>query len=88
VILAAFVERRRTPRRPAGQIGKILTEHGAAPRYCLVIDESYQGVRLRTTSDFQVPDKFVLHRANAEGTYKAVWRRGVLAGAELISRAR
>jgi hypothetical protein len=84
----AFDERRQTPRRSAGHIGKILTEQGVAPRYCLVIDESDHGVRVRTTSDFEVSDKFILHHASTEGTYKAVWRRGVLVGAQLISRPR
>jgi len=85
VVWFGFEERRQSPRRPAGHIGKIITEHGVRPRYCLVIDASDQGVRVRTTSDFQVPDKFTLHYASIEGTYKAVWRRGVLAGAQLIS---
>jgi len=88
VISPAFDERRRTPRRPGAQIGKILTDRDAAPRYCLVIDESADGVRVRTTPDFEVPDKFILQHASTEGTYKTVWRRGVLAGAHVISRQR
>lgn len=88
MISIAFDERRRAPRRPAGHIGAILTEQSVAPRYCLVIDQSDHGVQIRTTSDFKIPERFVLHHASTEGSYQTVWRRGVLAGAQLISRLR
>ncbi len=61
VMSSAFKERRRTPRWAVGRIAMILSEVGAAPRYCLVIDQSDGGVRIRTTPDFEVPSEFTLH---------------------------
>ncbi len=78
-------DRRRTPRQLVLQIGSILAERTGTPHYCLVIDRSDGGVRLRTTSDFALPDKFVLHFANTETTYNVVWRNGSVAGAAILS---
>jgi hypothetical protein len=81
------VERRRTLRHPAGEIGAIVAKPGGAPRYCLVIDKSAGGVRIRTTYDFQAPSEFVLHFAKTEARYNVVWRNGQILGAELVTSA-
>jgi hypothetical protein len=59
----------------------ILADPGAAPRYCLILDRSNSGVRLRTTSDFQAPGEFFLRCMDTESKYKVVWRRGSSLGA-------
>ncbi len=96
VISSSYNDRRRTPRWPANdrrrtprqlvlQMRSILAERGGTPHYCLVIDRSDGGVRLRTTSDFALPDKFVLRFANTETTYNVVWRNGAVAGAAIVN---
>ena len=81
-------DRRRTVRRPLGHLGTIQTEPGAAPHYCLVIDELDNGVRVSTSHDFDIPDEFVLRLSGKEATYKVVWRKGRQVGAKRITRAR
>ena len=88
VMSSAFKERRRTPRWPVGRIAMILSEVGAAPRYCLVIDQSDGGVRIRTTPDFEVPSEFTLHCGDTQTTYTPVWRNGRVLGAQVVGRAR
>jgi hypothetical protein len=80
-------DRRREPRHPVLQIGTILADPSAAPRYCLILDRSKSGVRLRTTSDFQAPNEFFLRCMHAESKYKVVWRHGASVGAMVISSA-
>jgi hypothetical protein len=85
VISSKPAERRRTPRQPAGQIGAIIAELGVAPRYCLVIDKSAGGVRIRTTHDFQAPNEFVLRFVDTEARCNVVWRNGPVLGAEFVT---
>lgn len=66
----------------------ILTGPDWVPRYCLIVDKSAGGVRLRTRSDFEAPSEFVLRLADTETTYKIVWRNGQLVGAERVSRVK
>jgi len=80
-VASSIVDRRREPRHPVLQIGMILANPSAAPRYCLIVDRSYSGVRLRTTSDFQAPSEFFLRCMGTESKYKLVWRRGSSLGA-------
>lgn len=80
-------EQRRAPRHPVQQIGMISAK-GAEPRYCLIIDRSDDGVRIRTTSDFQAPDQFVLRSRAAEARYKVIWREGSMLGAKLQQSTR
>jgi hypothetical protein len=75
-VASPIIDRRREPRLPVLQIGMILADPGAAPRYCLILDRSNSGVRLRTTSDFQAPSEFFLRCMDTESKYKVVWRRG------------
>jgi hypothetical protein len=63
----------------------ILVDPGATPHYCLIVDKSNGGVRVRTTSDFQAPSEFLLRCADTEFKYKVVWRNGSLLGAMLIN---
>jgi hypothetical protein len=86
VISRGFIERRRTRRWPVGHIRMVRVEAGAVPRYCLVIDESDGGVRIRTPPDFEVPSELILRRGDTQTTCKTVWRRGPLVGAEVVSR--
>jgi hypothetical protein len=50
----------------------ILADPGAAPRYCLILDRSNSGVRLRTTSDFQASSEFFLRCKDTESKYEVV----------------
>jgi PilZ domain len=82
-VIASTIEQRQTPRNPVLRIAAIVAEPGAAPRYCLVIDKSAGGVRIRTTPDFQAPNQFVLRLADGDARYNVVWRNGPIVGAEL-----
>jgi hypothetical protein len=61
-----------------------MAEPGAAPHYCLVMDESNGGVRINTPTGFDVPSKFILRHSDTEATYKVIWRSGRLVGAERV----
>jgi len=80
-VASPIIDRRREPRHPVLQIGMILANPSAAPRYCLIVDRSNSGVRLRTTSDFQAPSEFFLRCMDTETKYKVVWRHGSSLGA-------
>lgn len=84
-MISSTLERRRAPRHPVHQIAMISAQPGGEPRYCLIVDRSDCGVRLRTTSDFEAPDQFVLRFAAAEARYNVVWRKGSILGAKLVS---
>jgi hypothetical protein len=86
VISPLFKELRRAPRHAVRQIAMILTDPDQAPHYCLILDKSAGGVRLRTRSDFVLPNEFVLRVAGVETRYKVVWRNGPLLGAERVTR--
>jgi hypothetical protein len=75
-------DRRREPRHPVLQIGMILANPNAAPRYCLILDRSSSGVGLRTTSYFQAPSEFF---RDTESKYKVVWHHGSSLGAMVIN---
>jgi hypothetical protein len=81
-------DRRRALRRPLGHLGTIRAEPGSTPHYCLVIDDSDEGVRVSTSHDYDVPDEFVLRLSGNEAKYKVVWRKGRQVGAKLVRRAR
>jgi hypothetical protein len=85
VISLAFDGRRRTPRHAVRQIGTILTHQGRAACYCLVLDRSAGGVRIRVRSDFEPPNDFVMRLGNTDRRYSVVWRKGPIAGARLVS---
>jgi hypothetical protein len=85
VISLAFDGRRRAPRRAVRQIGTILSKQGMATCYCLVLDRSDGGVRIRTRSDFKTPSEFVMRLGNADRRYTVVWRKGPVLGAKLVS---
>jgi hypothetical protein len=84
-MIAPAIDRRREPRHPVQQIGMILVNPGATPRYCLIVDRSNSGVRVRTTSDFQASNEFLLRCADTEFEYKVVWRNGPTLGAMRIN---
>jgi hypothetical protein len=84
-MISPAIDRRRAPRHPVQQIEMILVDPGATPHYCLIVDKSNGGVRVRTTSDFQAPSEFLLRCADTEFKYKVVWRNGSLLGAMLIN---
>jgi hypothetical protein len=84
-MISSTFQRRREPRHLVQQIARISAQPGGDPRYCLIMDRSKSGVRLRTTSDFEAPDQFVLHFAAAEAKYNVVWRKGSILGAKLVS---
>jgi hypothetical protein len=78
---------RRGPRKPTRHLGKILGEPNAPAQYCLIEEISDRGVRIRTTSDFEAPNVFILRFGEQEAKYKVVWRKGHLLGAELVRHA-
>jgi hypothetical protein len=82
-MISSTFERRREYRHPVQQIGMISAQRGGQPRYCLIVDRSESGVRLRTTSDFEAPDQFVLRFATTEARYNVVWRKGSILGAKV-----
>ena len=83
-VTSPTMDRRREPRHPVLQIAMILANPSAAPRYCLILDRSNSGVRLRTTSDFQAPNEFFLRCKDTESKYKVVWRHGASLGAMVV----
>jgi hypothetical protein len=85
VISLAFDGRRRRPRHRVRQIGIILAQPGCAVWYCLVLDMSEGGVRIRTRSDFKAPGEFVMRLGNTDRRYSVVWREGPVLGAKLVS---
>ncbi len=85
VVTLAFDGRRRTPRHAVRQIGMILGQQGATACYCLVLDRSDKGVRIRIRSDFEAPSDFVMRIGNADLRYSVVWRKGSILGARLVS---
>jgi len=87
MIWATLADRRRTLRRPLGHLAVIMAEPGAPQHYCLVIDTSDGGIRVSTSHDFEVPEKFILRLSGEEAIYKVVWRKGRQVGAKLASRA-
>jgi hypothetical protein len=84
-MISPATDRRRAPRHPVQQIGMMRVDLDSTPRYCLILDRSSGGVRVRTTSDFQAPGEFLLRCAASELKYKVVWRNGSLLGAMLIN---
>ncbi len=70
MIWQTFENRRRTIRQRLGHIGIILAGQDAIPHHCLVIDESDGGVRIRTSTEFDVPSKLVLRHSGIEATYR------------------
>ena len=84
-VTSPTIDRRREPRHPVVRIGMILANPNAAPRYCLIVDRSNSGVRLRTTSDFQAPSEFFLRCTDTESKYKVVWRQDTSLGAMVIN---
>ncbi len=84
-MMSSTFERRREPRHAVQQIGMITGQGSEHPRYCLIVDRSASGVRLRTTSDFAAPDRFVLRLAATEARCNVVWRKGSTLGAKLVS---
>ena len=88
MIWHTFEDGRRTVRRRLGHIGTIIAEPDAIPHYCLVIDESASGVRVRAPQNFDVPGKFILRHSGTEARYKVIWRKGRQVGAKSISRVK
>jgi hypothetical protein len=86
MIWHTFKNGRRTVRRRLGHIGTIIAEQNATPHYCLVIDETDRGVRVRAPQNFDVPSKFILRHSGTEARYKVIWRKGRQVGAKGISR--
>jgi hypothetical protein len=84
-MISSTFERRRAPRHPVQLIGMISAQSGGQPRYCLIVDRSEGGVRLRTTSDFHAPDQFLPRFAATEARYNVIWRKGSMLGAQRVS---
>jgi PilZ domain len=83
-------EKRQTERYHLGRLAAIFLGDDAVPHYCLVSDFSESGVRIQSDRS-KIPDQFVLVFASSlphrNGTYKVVWRKGGIVGAEFVSAA-
>src|SRR5262249_8236931 len=55
--------------------------------YCLSLNRSNSGVRLRTTSDFDAPSEFLLRCIDTSSKYKVVWRHGSSLVAMVINQS-
>jgi len=81
-------ERRGSVRRHLYNIVKMQIGADTAPRECLILDISDEGVRLHIVG-FDVPDQFVLLLSGdnivQESIYKVIWRRGREVGAKFVS---
>ena len=84
-MISPAIDRRRSPRYPVQQIAMIFANPEGAARYCLILDKSDGGVRLRATSDFKPPTEFFLRVADTKSRYQVVWRNGSILGAMLIN---
>jgi hypothetical protein len=75
-------------RRHLYNIVKMQIGADTAPRECLILDISDEGVRLHIVG-FDVPDQFVLLLSGdnivQESIYKVIWRRGREVGAKFVS---
>ena len=82
----AFVERRRTERRPAGWGSWIAHIDGTKEVKCLTLDHSYMGARIQVESQQQVPNSLyyldLRNRLVYEGV--VVWRAGIHAGLQFL----
>jgi hypothetical protein len=81
-------EKRQTDRFGLGRLAAMFLGDDAVPHYCVVSDFSEGGVRINANGH-KVPDQFVLVFASSlphkNGTYRVVWRKGSIVGAEFVS---
>ena len=84
-------EQRQSPRYPLERVAKLEPPDGGRVCYCLVIDMSDGGVRLRGFGEIEIPDKFVLNISGdgpaRNGRYQVVWRHAPDVGAKLVEPA-
>ncbi len=81
-------ERRKSHRHHLYHIVKIQIGADTAPRECLILDISDDGVRIYVVG-FDVPDEFVLLLSGDDivrEKYKVIWRRDGEIGAKFVSR--
>jgi hypothetical protein len=81
-------ERRTSKRCHLYHIVKIQIGADTAPRECLILDISDEGVRIYVVG-FDVPDEFVLLLSGDDivrEKYKVIWRRDREVGAKFVSR--
>ena len=81
-------ERRQSLRHHLYHIVKIQISADAAPRECLILDVSDEGVRIYVVG-FDVPDEFVLLLSGddiVQERYKVIWRIDREIGAKFVSR--
>ena len=81
-------DERQSPRYPLERVAKLEPPDGGRVCYCLVIDMSDGGVRLRGFGEIEFPDQFVLNISGdgpaKDGTYRVIWRRDPEVGARLV----
>jgi hypothetical protein len=79
-------ERRQSLRHHLYHTLMIQVRADAAPRECVLLDISDEGVRIYVVG-FGVPDEFVLQFSDVvQERYKVIWRRNGEVGATFISR--
>ena len=79
-------ERRRSLRHHLYHTLQIQIAPDAAPRECVLLDISDEGVRIYVVG-FNVPDEFILFFSDVvQERYKVIWRRSGEVGANFISR--
>jgi hypothetical protein len=81
-------ERRQSLRRHLYHIVKVQIAPGTAPRECLILDISDEGVRIYVVG-FDVPEEFVLLLSGddiVQERYKVIWRINREIGAKFVGR--
>jgi hypothetical protein len=82
-----FEDQRQSPRYPFERVARLQPADGGKVVFCLVVDTSDGGIRLRAAGKIKIPDQFRLQIAGddpANGTYEVVWRLGSDVGAKCL----
>ncbi len=83
---ATAVDRRKTPRRPLGLIGKLVVDGNLLD--CTIIDLSDGGARIELTADIILPASFYLRIPIEQPIAQAflVWRSRRTIGVQFVAR--
>jgi hypothetical protein len=81
-------DQREAQRYPLERVAKLEPADGGRILFCLVVDTSNGGIRLRGFGEIEIPDQFVLHISGdgpaRNGRYQVVWRQPPDVGAKLV----
>jgi hypothetical protein len=84
-------DQRQALRYPLERVAKLEPADGGRVLFCLVVDTSDGGIRLRGFGEIEIPDQFVLNISGdgpaRNGRYQVVWRHAPDVGAKLVEPA-